>query len=625
MPDRSRLVAIVVVVLIAAGAWRLAAIVDATPLLGYANQYDMGRTSACVGLWPDLPAPSRFEAHPQSPIARYVRGERRPDECYPSSELLFVAPAAAIVAPGGKVDLRFVGAIEAALLVALALALAVLLRARPAWALAHGVVFAIVVCDPMNALWLNTLYTEFAALFFLYASVVLLVVIAARESPSSLPPTTHLVAFAFALCGLGLSRQQHLLLPAVLALPAVVSLWRPTLRAALALLALVAVVAYAQIGLLTRAPTIAAANRADVVLGAILPASLDPELTAQRLGLPERCLQSVGATWYVTMGESLQATCPEALAVPRTREALLLMSEPATLGRAALRALPQLQDWRLGYLGSVEGRDYGDAEAVRAIAGSAAFSAAPIVTSLEPAVFLLALTASLVLLGLSAIAALAGAARERRRPLALVLYALTVTAWYAIATAVGGDGYVETARHAQLASASLYAAGVILVTALAAPLLLPLGIGARTALGALAFVVVSGGIAALVQPALRAAMVASPMAIGVVDRPRQNQVRAGVVEIAGWALDPFGVARVIVATETGEAIEAARGLPTVGARGEPLALYYPSYPQVERAGFAAQLPQRLFARGSVDIRTIVFNAAGGHTEIDRRQLVAVPR
>src|SRR5215831_9702290 len=126
MPERSRLVAIVVVVLIAAGAWRLAAVVGATPLLGYANQYDMGRTSACVGLWPDLPSPSRYEAHPQSPLARYVRGERRPDECYPSSELLFVAPAAAIAAPGEKVDLRLVGAVEAALLVALALALAVL-------------------------------------------------------------------------------------------------------------------------------------------------------------------------------------------------------------------------------------------------------------------------------------------------------------------------------------------------------------------------------------------------------------------------------------------------------------------------------------------------------------------
>ena len=30
-----------------------------------------------------------------------------------------------------------------------------------------------------------------------------------------------------------------------------------------------------------------------------------------------RCLQSSGASWYETMGESLSATCPEALAMPR--------------------------------------------------------------------------------------------------------------------------------------------------------------------------------------------------------------------------------------------------------------------------------------------------------------------
>jgi hypothetical protein len=136
---------------------------------------------------------------------------------------------------------------------------------------------------------------------------------------------------------------------------------------------------------------------------------------------------------------------------------------------------------------------------------------------------------------------------------------------------------------------------------------------------------VSGGLAALLQPALHAAMAATPTAIGVVDLPRKNVVAAGPVEIAGWALDPLGVTGVVVATAAGEVIEAKRNLPYAGAHSEPLALYYPSYPQIARPGFSAQLPARLLDHGDVELRTLVFNASGGRTEIDRRRLVVTPR
>ena len=114
MPERSRLVALLTVALIVAGAWRLYAIVGATPMLGYANQFDMARTSACVGLWPDLPAPARFEAHPQAPLSHYVRRDDPSDECYLSSELAFVAPAVMATPIGKPVDLRRVGVLKAA-------------------------------------------------------------------------------------------------------------------------------------------------------------------------------------------------------------------------------------------------------------------------------------------------------------------------------------------------------------------------------------------------------------------------------------------------------------------------------------------------------------------------------
>ena len=299
------------------GAWRIAVIVAASPLLGYANQFDMGRTSACLGLWPDLPEPARYQAHPQAPIAHYVRAEPRPAECYRSSELAFVAAALAIAPRDGPVDLRIVGAVKGALLILVALGLDAALKRRPAWALANAAVFAFVLADPMVTLWANTLYTEFGALLGAYVSIGLLpALIVDDPERSQSRPRWALWGFACGLAVLGLSRQQHLLLPAVLAAPLLISLWRPARAIALGLALWVLALAIVQ-AMMARPATITAANNADVVLGAILPASRDQARTAARLGLPQRCLQSSGASWYETMGESLASTCPEALGMPR--------------------------------------------------------------------------------------------------------------------------------------------------------------------------------------------------------------------------------------------------------------------------------------------------------------------
>ena len=128
-----------------------------------------------------LSSAQRLEAHPQSRRCRSMSlGERRGDECYPSSELLFVVPAVLMASTAGSVSLRLVGATKAFALFAVAFALNVLLKSRPAWMMLHAGVFAIVICDPMNTLWMNSLYTEFSAMLGVYAAVVLLVVIADR-------------------------------------------------------------------------------------------------------------------------------------------------------------------------------------------------------------------------------------------------------------------------------------------------------------------------------------------------------------------------------------------------------------------------------------------------------------
>lgn len=623
MPERSRAVArLAALLLLALGVWRIAVVVAASPMLGYANQFDMGRTSACFGLWPDLPEPARYEAHPQAPIARYVRGEQRPAECYRSTELAFVAAALAIAPRDGPVDLRLVGAVKGAVLILVALGLDAALKRRPAWALANAAVFAFVLADPMTTLWLNTLYTEFGALLGAYASIGLLPALVVRE-PQSAPPRWTLFGFVCSLTVLGMSRQQHLLLPAVLALPVLVSLWRTARGIALGLALGVLAIALAQ-ATIARPATITAANNVDVVLGAILPASRDQARTAARLKLPERCLQSSGASWYETMGESLAATCPEALAMPRRALAAVVFAEPSTIVRAVLRGLPQLQDWRLGYLGSVEDRDFAGSDAVRVVAGPAAISLAPAVTALSGKAFAWVLGASLALLIASAGATLLASIRGSPAPFALVIYALTATAWYAILTSILGDGYVEIPRHAQLAAPSLAAALLIVAGALLAAMLTA---GRRRADNApdapatLSIVVASLAIATIGYIALRGTIAATPLATGIVDRPKQNRVPDGAVEFVGWALDPRGVARVELVADGGEVYRAEYGRPYAGARGEPLALYFPGYPDVALPGFAASLPPQALAAGSLGVRTFVVNVDGLHTEIDRRRLV----
>jgi hypothetical protein len=624
MPERSRTVArFAALVLLALGTWRIAVVVTASPMLGYANQFDMGRTSACFGLWPDLPEPARYEAHPQAPVAHYVRGEPRPAECYRSTELAFVAAALAIAPRDGPVDLRIVGAVKGALLILVALGLDAALKRRPSWALANAAVFAIVLADPMTTLWLNTLYTEFGALLGAYASIGLLPALVVRDSEQPpAPPRWAIFGFACSLAVLGLSRQQHLLLPAVLALPVLISLWRPARRTAWGLVLWALAIALAQ-ALMARPATITAANNADVVLGAILPASRDQARTAARLGLPPRCLQSSGASWYETMGESLAATCPEALAMPRRELAGLAFAEPGTIARAVLRGLPQLQDWRLGYLGSVAGRDFAGGQEVHAVAGPAGPSLATVVTALPRQAFAWILGGSLALLIASACATLPASIRGRPRSFALIVYALTATAWYAILTSILGDGYVEIPRHAQLAAPCLAATLLIAAGALLA---LPLPARRRDGVATdapatLPVVAASLAIAALGYVALRGTIAATPLATGIVDRPKQNQVPDGAVQFVGWALDPRGVARVELVADGGEVYRAAYGLRYAGARGEPLALYFPSYPDVELPGFAASLPAQALAAGSLGVRTFVVNVDGVHTEIDRRRLV----
>ncbi len=77
--------------LVVLGIARVALLVAHDPLVGYGNQNDMIRTSACIGLYPALPDPQRYEAHAEAPVALYKVDSVRPELCYPSSEIVVTA------------------------------------------------------------------------------------------------------------------------------------------------------------------------------------------------------------------------------------------------------------------------------------------------------------------------------------------------------------------------------------------------------------------------------------------------------------------------------------------------------------------------------------------------------
>ncbi|MEP6701603.1 MAG: hypothetical protein ABJB04_01350 [Betaproteobacteria bacterium] len=625
----SRSPLLITLVLLLLGALRIAWMVSHQPLLGYANQYDAGRTSACVGLWPNLPEPDRYEAHLEAPIAQYVEGQPRPAECYASSELVFVALAMTEwkvanltgLVKSATMDLRYVGATKAIALLLLAIAFTIALRERPLWMIAHAAVFGLVLADPLVTLWMNTLYTEFAAVLFGYAAVCCLVVIAG-VAPDR---TRWYVALAAALIGLGLSRQQHAALPlflSVLLLPAV---WRYHRSFGFALLGVSALVIVLQAVVLERPPTIRAANNVNVVMGVVLPAALDPERALAALGLPERCAGSIGATWYVRMGESINERCPEVLTWPRYRLANVLLAEPAIAWRVMARAAPLAQTAVLKYLGVEQGQRYGTLQQQNS---PLAFSIATPLEQLPLAVHLGWQFFLFVALGLAIATWMISGARWGAPVGPLVVAALAGTACYASVTSAFGDGIVELARHVQLGTTASYALAVIIVTtsalgaiAKSSPRIIAAAVvGAPTPVGfrlsLLIALLLIGMTGLLWFPAYRQ----QSLAVGAVDEPASNVITAPIVKLRGWAMDPFGPATAVVVVNDATKLETRPGEHPEDPSGAVLARVFPRYETPSAARFEALLDISRFKGTAIEVRTYAKNREGVQTEIDRRVL-----
>ncbi|HST00992.1 MAG TPA: hypothetical protein VLJ84_04975 [Usitatibacter sp.] len=605
--------------LVVLGLVRAALLVAHVPMVAYANQYDMVRTSACTGFFPAIDAPARYQRHPDAPIALYRLEAGRPDLCYRSTEVAIdsaVAAIAAVAKPSADgLPIQWIGYAKLALLAITAFALAWALHRHPTGALLHGIVFAFVICDPLVTLWFNTLYTEFAALWGIYAVIGACAALAVSSRGAYMVAVILLVA----LVALAFSREQFALLALLLPAAAFPWLWARSPHLAVAAFGVALVSSLISFALIPRPTAIATVNRVDTYLGVVLPAATSPLRALAALGLPARCQPAIGMSWYLRRGESLEDICPEVTRLGSLAFLRLASADADALARSLARVAPATQE-----MAPVLGTLAGDRRVLLNELPWWLRSPLHAVSWRTPVVaYSCWLVVLIVSLPLAVLAALAWArpARDEGASL-LVAMMLSGTVAYALLTTVFGDGMSEASRHFLPGHLAAIVALIALIV------MLPesvnewwvdpraRGFQIAAAIGSVIITLVATAVA------IRWAR-DQPLSVGLLDEPTGRTFTPGAsIPLRGWALDPFGVDSVTVDL-AGLAIDAK-----YGSDSYTLKQVFPGYPDSGHGNFTASISAADLARASAagppTLRVLVKSRTGAITKIDRRRLEPAP-
>ena len=594
---------IVAYTLLALAFFRATLIVVHEPVLGYGDQSDMHRTADCVGIEPiSVPLKAGEVARPH---ALYHTAGFKGSGCYPGSSAIFAAPVVlaygitsiASDEPEILIPLKAFGFFNLMLFAFLALVVARALRAYPVASVVHAVLVFLLIADPVSTLWFNTLYPEPAALLGAYGAVALTAVVVLDGGRSRL----HWWLLGASLVVLGFAREQFCYLPLALVATAAPALARRSRRKTWTLAIVAAIVAVGQVLLAPLRPDyVSPVNRVNAYLGSILAASTDEEETLVHLGLPVRCAAMSGATWDARRGEKLETACPEVTSLSSFAFLKLAPTEPLTLLRAISRVLPAAESIVPGYLGiSGEGpiRSVSDLPP-RAMSFIALMSK---VHSMAFATIVVTLLVAFPVI----LWWMVWTVRKEPACIALpVTFALFVAiGGYSIATTAFGDGIAGAERHNWLGALSTLAAVGLLplvVWQLSSDIL-----RGRIALAAaFGVMLLAAGWLLWTQH--------QPLAIGALDKMTEEKGR--LLEVSGWALDPWGVKRVFATVGGGPPTEGTRGI-----ERRDLEATYPGYPEAVSGGFQITLPSSAW-RDNELMRTFVESRQGAVTEIDRRQI-----
>jgi len=603
--------------LVILGLARAALLVAHDPLVGYGNQYDMIRTSACVGLFPDLPDPARYQPHPEAPIPDYRMQDVRRDLCYPSTEVAIVAATVSITraaGPGKDIfRLQWVGFAKLALFAVTALVLAWAFHPHPAAALFHGVIVFVLLCDPVVTLWYNTFYTEFGAIWSLYAAIAAIAALAITER-GTIPLTAMLIA---ALVGLAFSREQLALLPPAMVIVSWPWLWQRSPHLTVAAFGVALITSMISFALIQRPSDVWQANRTDAYLGVVLPAASDLKGAMRALELPDTCEPLVGASWTQQRGEPVASACPEVLKLSPVAFLRVGRAEPLALARAVVRVLPGTQEVvpRLGVLAGA------NREPVNRLPWWLASPLHALAWRLPMTAYLTMVIAVALAAPLGLLAALGWARPSRTQHgtqilLAMLLGGITL---YALVTTVFGDGFSEASRHFFPGNLAMYTAWIGAAFAIASLAMRWIEAPRERVLEMVATVLAVAAVAAGAWYAIGWART-QPLAMGLLDQPEGREVAPGApLKVSGWTLDPAGVDSVVVQLGKIEHTVAPN------RSTEALNLMFPSYPDAGTAGFATVFTAAEVAQSSsselVTLRVVARSRAGPSIEIDRRRLV----
>src|SRR3954469_13611690 len=350
------------------GVARMGSLAIHSPMLGYANNWDFIKLSRTVGIWVDEPGVDPLAAHVPAPYSRYrTHGERDRRGQYLSSELVLLVPAIAVgdvVAwigrlPAHRFDLRILGLFKCAVFSFAGAWLTVLFFRRSIWlGIGSAVIFAVVIADPMNTLYFNTLYFDDSAVLFTWLAVgSALLLLHGDRRPRWLMP-----AFCVSLFLAALSKMQHpgVALAIVLGFAIGLVRWERPLAARMLRGPLVAAVLALCVGFVNNQSrslrSMAEAAATDTWFWTVLPALRAPAAVLAEHGIPARCASYVGKSWY---HPGMQPPpCPEIFRLSRISAVLVLLREPSALFHLIARGVATSRPFLLPY-GHVERREGG--------------------------------------------------------------------------------------------------------------------------------------------------------------------------------------------------------------------------------------------------------------------------
>ena len=279
-------------------AWSLAVVLS-EPVIGWANNFDFARSSACTGLWSSLNGHILFDAHKSGPLGFLISGQLQSDSCLPSSDQVFSFALVPWIAKGGFIATQWLGLLHLIVLIIPVSWLA--LRTRSLAILWTITISYFLIFNNLNTLgFFNALYADSSVLIATYLAAMFL--IALVYDPSRRTVVTFLIT-CLAMGWLALAKDLAFPLALVLLITlgvfvAVMKKWRVLAVVFLIVLGVILVNQhFHDRHTYSFTHTIAMANADDAIYGVMLPA-ITTHGSLSATGIPQECRSFVHTTWY---------------------------------------------------------------------------------------------------------------------------------------------------------------------------------------------------------------------------------------------------------------------------------------------------------------------------------------